>query len=128
MTFDTAEQNLFCEAWDLLAHNSNYTTLQNLTNLLVAIEKIFVPEKLPEIAEKRRFGGITHDGVYLLSDENEVNKVYSHFALFNKNKQLLNEQMRLEEILNQQETKKRIEATFQPNICNKSEILALKHR
>ena len=91
MTFDTAEQNLFSEAWDILAHNSNYTTLQNLTNLLVAIEKIFVPEKLPEISEKLRFGGITHDGVYLLSDENEVNKVYSHFALFNKNKQLLNE-------------------------------------
>ena len=67
---------------------------------LVAIEKIFVPEKLPEISERRRFGGITYDGVYLLSDEIEVNKVYSHFALFNKNKQLLNEQMRLEEILN----------------------------
>ena len=97
--------------------------------MLIAIDKIYIPErKYSESALKLEFGEMTSDGVFQIGDENEVNRIYHHFALFNKNKQLMNEQIRLEEILNQQESKKRSEATFKPSICTKSEKLARKNR
>ena len=42
--FDHMEQNLFAEVWQLLAHK-NWVTLQNLTTLLTAIDKIYIKEK-----------------------------------------------------------------------------------
>ena len=67
-------------------------TLQNLTTLLIAIDKIYLPEKnCSESALKLTFGEMTNEGVFQITDENEVNRIYHHFALFNKNKQLMNE-------------------------------------
>lgn len=44
---------------------------------------------------------MTVQGVFKVLDEAEVNRIYHHFAIFNKNRQLMSEQSRLEEILNQ---------------------------
>ena len=88
--FDESEQNLFIEAWSLISHN-HWVTLQNLTSLLVAIDKIFIKHNFPETVEYRQFGGLTSNGDFQITDEGEVILVYHHFTLFNKNKQLLNE-------------------------------------
>ena len=97
-SFDEAEQNLFTEAWDLITHN-NWTTLQNLTAFLVAIDKIYIKEQQKiskeTLYERRKFGAMTNDGIFFTVDEQDVNRIYNHFALLNKNKQLLNEQLRL---------------------------------
>jgi len=71
---------------------------------------------------------MTTDGTFYIPDEASLQATYKYFALFSKNKQLLNEQMRLEAILNQQESRKKLEASFKPSICSKSQILARKSR
>lgn len=50
--------------------------------------------------KRSRFGVVSIDGVFIVRDETEANAIFKHFALFSKSKQLLNEQMRLEAILN----------------------------
>ena len=49
--FDHSEQNLFEEAWLLLAHQ-NWVTLQNLTTLLIAIDKIYIPDNKKLLLEE----------------------------------------------------------------------------
>ena len=47
--FDQTERSLFEDAWRLLACDDNngnsWVTLKNLTALLVAIDKIYVPDR-----------------------------------------------------------------------------------
>ena len=75
-----------------------------------------------------KYGAIGSNGIFAVRDEAEANAIFKHFALFSKNKQLLNEQMRLEAILSKQESVKKLEATFKPTLCSRSVILARKSR
>lgn len=48
-------------------------------------------EQTAAVTERGKFGGFNSDGVYIVSEEAEANAIFKHFALFSKNKQLLNE-------------------------------------
>ena len=85
---------MFAEAWSLLSVNKE-VLLSNLITFLVAIEKIMSsktkPTEIKSLQNKVKFGAMTDDGVYLVYDDHCLNSIHKHFALFSKNKQLMNE-------------------------------------
>lgn len=105
---DRAEQSLFEETWELLAFNRR-VSLHNLNTFLAAIEKISIGGKnlAAKIVNKRKFGGLDADGVFVLGEDVDVCNLSKRFAIFTKNKQLISEQVRLEQILNMQEASKK---------------------
>ena len=63
--FEEAERALFIEAWSLIVKNNHLnddrcmTSLANLTTLLVAIDKIYIPMVVSGMITKRKFGAMT---------------------------------------------------------------------
>ena len=66
--FEEAEHDLFIEAWSLIAQNNHISgekcmaTLANLTTLLIAIDKIYIPMVVSGMITKRKFGSMTQAG------------------------------------------------------------------
>lgn len=66
--FEEAERALFIEAWSLIVQNNHLnddrcmTSLSNLTTLLVAIDKIYIPMVVSGMITKRKFGAMTQAG------------------------------------------------------------------
>ena len=69
--------------------------LSNLVTFLIAIEKIMSGKskqaESTNLQKKGKFGAMAEDCVYLVYDDQCLNNIHKHFALFSKNKQLMNE-------------------------------------
>ena len=103
--------------------------IQNLITFFLAVENIFVDEMQfypePPITRKERRFGFLVNSVFYIQSEFEVNDLSKQFVKLNRNRQLMTEQIRLEQMLHQKEKNKN---KFKPSLNQKSQELAAKNR